>query len=311
MKATMKYRIGVVITTRYGRTSRMLIHAIRSVRRAAERNSFACVVVMYDTPIDASTAHIAQKVTRAVDVRVDILTSGINKGFAAAVNDGFMFLHAKYAPDWYVTLNDDAYVHKNFFSHLSKAMKPGVFDAVSCAVVTPEGNVESVGLKYFSTGLAFPRQKIIRPGDTQLVVGTCALFAKERVEKELMHHGYVFNPLFYIYAEDLELSLRILRDGGNIYISNTALVTHRGSQTSKRGSFFQLYHGYRNLILVVFLLWPLREILRKLPLLLIGQCYIIGMSIYKRYFLLYPKIWWWIIKYRLIIRWQRQQYAQK
>ncbi len=236
------------------------------------------------------------------------LVSGTNRGFSQAVNDGILYAQAKFDPDWYFILNDDAELHSNFFERLHDVLRRQDIDAVTCKVLTPRGEVESVGLRYLPTGLAFPRKTDISSKDKPIFSGTCVLLSRKRVEKELDRHGYVFNPLYFAYAEDLELSLRILHDGGNIFISNEALVTHEGSQTAKRGSYFQLYHGYRNLVLTVLLMWPRSAVLRHLPMLITGQIYIFGMSVYKGYWLLYPKLWWWIIKNWKSIMWQRNQY---
>lgn len=242
---------------------------------------------------------------------VKVLVNYKNKGFTGAVNDGIIYARAMAKPDWYLVLNDDAYLHQDFFQKLLPTLESVKYDAVSCKILTPRGDVESVGLRYFPTGLAFPRRKDVAQDEQSLFTGTCVLLSKSRVDKELSRHGYVFNPLFFAYAEDVELSLRILRDGGKIFMYNDSLVTHEGSLTAVRGSFFQLYYGYRNLLLVMLLLWPWKDFVIRLPFIFVGQLYIIVMSFYKGYFLLYPKIWLWIWRNRAAIQWQRKQYAKK
>lgn len=301
-------KISVIVPTLFPIREIRLRKVLFSVKLAAERISGLSnesVIVING----CSTAQIA-KVKFPKEFRYSMISSVENRGFAQSVNDGILHTRAS-KPDWYLILNDDAYLDEAYFLLIEHALRSKKIDAISEKIFSTSGKVESVGLRYFSTGLAFPRRENIYPDELSLFSGTCVMLSRTRVEKELLRNGYVFNPLFFAYAEDLELSLRIHRDGGGISINNEASVTHEGSQTAKRGSYFQLYHGYRNLVLVVLLLWNRNTILRRLPLLLIGQLYIIAMSIYKGYWLLYPKLWWWIVRHRSIIVWQRRMYGTK
>ncbi len=239
---------------------------------------------------------------------VETLFSAINKGFAQAVNDGISYARATRKHDWYFVLNDDALPSKQLIERLSAQLYVHQYDAISCKVLTRDKRVESVGLVYSPTGLAFPRTKDIQTGEVQIFTGTATLLSNKRVEKELLRWGYVFNPLFFAYAEDLELSLRILKDNGRIYISNEGLVMHSGSQTAHRGSYVQLYHGFRNFLLVICLFWSPSAIFFRLPFILAGQIYVIGMSMWKGYVFLYPKLWWWIFHNWKTLMWQRQMY---
>ena len=242
---------------------------------------------------------------------VSIVSTAINKGFAQAVNEGIIFVRAVASVDWYFVLNDDAYPSLQLISHLRKQLLSKQYDAISCKVLTSGNKVESVGLVYSPTGLAFPRRTDIRFENQAIFVGTAVFISKHRVEKEIGKHGYIFNPLFFAYAEDLELSLRIIKDKGAIYISNVPLVRHMGSQTAHRGSFFQLYHGYRNFTLTLILLWSSRDLIVRLPFVCIGQMYILAMSMFKGYFLLYPKMCWWIFRNWKSLLWQRRAYGYK
>ena len=239
---------------------------------------------------------------------VEVLFSGINKGFAQAVNDGICYARVIQKPDWYFVLNDDAIPSRRLINCLSMQLCVHQYDAISCKVLTRNKRIESVGLMYSPTGLAFPRRRDIHDEETPLFTGTATFLSSERVERELSRCGYIFNPLFFAYAEDLELSLRILRDNGKIFITNECLIEHMGSQTAHRGSYIQLYHGYRNFLVTMYLMWKSSAIVLRLPLILAGQVYVMAISIWKGYFLLYPKIWWWIIQNRKSIAWQKRLY---
>jgi GT2 family glycosyltransferase len=308
----MKLKIAVIIPTLYEEKKHHVMQkTLASVIKAAivaDIPGLFFVIAVNGAP--QVTVRNAPKMKRSLkdDTEQIFLYSGVNRGFSQAVNDGIMRARTQ-SPEWYLILNDDAFVSRQFFQKLHAFLTSRNYDAISCKVLTPQGRVESVGLKYYPVGVAFPRRKDIRKNDMHLFSGVCIFLSRRRIEKELANHGYVFNPLLFAYSEDLELSLRILRDGGTIHIANEPLVTHLGSQTAKRGSFFQLYHSYRNWIVVIFLHWSTREIISRLPFLVLGQLYVLGMCFYKRYWLLYPKIWWWIMRNKDVIFWQRRRYG--
>lgn len=306
-------RIAIIIPTQYTKTPKFLRRAISSVISAAKRDTSTRLkffIAVNGTPIDRIEL-VRRRPYVSGDAPLHIIESFENRGFCIAVNDAIYAARSSGVFDWFIIINDDAVMKKDFFIALHDALSSSVYDAVSCGVKTSRGVRESVGLRYTPVGLAFPRLRDIRPDERALFVGTCVCVSESRVTREIHQHGYLFNPIFFAYAEDLELSLRIHRDGGKIYISNRDLLVHTGSHTAGRGSYFQLYHGYRNLVLIMFLLWSVRDAVIRSPLILLGQVYILGMSIYKKYFLLVPAIWWWIFKNREVIFWQRRHYAQR
>lgn len=234
-------------------------------------------------------------------VRFDFLQNKKNLGYTGACNAGVNHVQRAWKPHWYLILNDDAFVHRNFFSSLLPLLKKKHCSAVSCKILKSDGSVESVGHRYFRTGLAFPRTRDLLPNEFTTFTGTCVFLSSETVRIMKNAYGHLFSPLFFAYAEDVELSLRILHTGGRICISNDGLVTHLGSRTAKRASFFQLYHGWRNLLLTVITTWPSSKILLNLLPLLLGQLYIVAFSFYKGYFFLYPKVLSFIWKRRSIL----------
>lgn len=307
-------RVTVIIPTVYSSDFTRLeqtIRAVESAKKQVRDVKLSIIIACNLAPEGIQENLLKDKLKRLCALPIAVVINYINKGFAPAVNDGILYARATVRPDWYLMLNDDAFLHENFFVRLLPQLRSGRYDAVCCGIQTPGGSIESVGLRYTSFGLAFPRRKPIEPAEPSLFSGTCVLLSGTRVEKELNRYGYVFNPLFFAYAEDLELSLRILDDKGRIYISNESLVTHFGSQTAVRGSYFQLFHGYRNLVLIVVLLWSWKDIIFRFPMLLVGQAYIIAMSLYKGYVLLYPKMWRWIIRNRHSIAYLRHYHYGK
>lgn len=298
--------VAVIIPTVYRPGLRMVRKTIEAVRRSGRQQndcSIHVVVTLNNAPADPLSPARSSLLPSS-----DVLANMHNRGFAQSVNDAIEYAGAKYHPDWYLVINDDAIVDNTFIARCVRDLKIKKYDAITCAIKRPDGSMESVGLRYDQTGLAFPRLTYLST-DTDMFTGAVVFLSSARVTKELQKHGFVFNPLFFAYAEDVELSQRIQRDGGYIHVIKEPLVTHLGSRTAIRGSRFQLYYGYRNLILTALLLWSIPQMIFRAPLFWSGQLYIVAMTVYKRYPFLYPRIWYGVWNLRKAILWQRRMYA--
>jgi GT2 family glycosyltransferase len=142
-------------------------------------------------------------------------------------------------------------------------------------------------------------------------VGTVFFVSRSAVEESIATFGWFLPEFFFAYAEDLELSIRLKRNKKTVYISPKVLVTHLGSVTAKRGSAFQLYWGFRNLLFVLFLHWPWQSILMWLPWLAAGQLFVLALLVSKGHWLVYPRIWWSVWKNRDMLRFYRTLYYEK
>lgn len=305
-------RVAIIIPTLYQPQPQNLLECLVSLEKAVKPAKNVLephfILVENHVPLSQDERSIERMMLNKTKIKPTVQANHINKGFTGAVNDGITYAQLRWAPDWYLVINDDAVVTPSFFRALFPLLQSGTNNLVSCKVIKPDGKVESVGLDCYPTGLAFPRTKDV--GETTAIpyCGTCFFLSKPTVEAQLNKYGYVLNPLYFAYAEDLELSLRILKDGGRIAISNTPLVVHQGSQTAKRGSWFQLYYGLRNWIFTIILLWPIRRILTHFPLLLLGQFYALLLTLRKGYIFLYPRIIWAVGRRMKILLYLRSRY---
>ncbi len=222
------------------------------------------------------------------------LQSRVNTGFTGAVNSAVL---ANYQQDydWFLVLNDDAVVKLDFFVSLTPLLRKKHYAVISCGVENESGHPESFGLIYHKNGLAFPltdSKKI----SNEFFCGTAFLVSKECVQTHIEREGYFFHPLYFAYAEDLELSIRMKQYGEKMFIYPKTLVVHKGSQTAKRGSEFQLYYSYRNVLLTIFFHWSLRQIIFRLPWIIMGQCYCFLVTLKNKRLKIYLRIVWYFIK---------------
>jgi len=300
--------IAVIVPTLYDHMdfAEKAVQSVERASRSVKNLRILCVLWINNFPANEDQDTYEHRLKKKFPFVHSCLFSTVNTGFSGAINSAIIYAHFALKPDWYCIFNDDALMKYDFFMKIKQYLG-GEYDGLSCKVIKPNGQVESVGLKYYPTGLAFPRTHDISEKDTPLLCGTCLLLSNNVISKLLNKEGYIFNPLFFAYAEDLELSLRMLSHGFRILVLNEPIVIHEGSKTATRGSKFQLYYSYRNILYIVILLWPIGRILVNFPHLLLGQLYIFLICLYKGYIFLFPRIWASVIRAAPVLLYFKKQ----
>ena len=79
-----------------------------------------------------------------------------------------------------------------------------------------------------------------------------------------------FDPMYFSYAEDLDLGWRARLNGFNAGYATNAIAYHKGSASTKKLSDFAVYHTYRNLLWTQFKNFPFLLFLWQLPWLFAG-----------------------------------------
>src|SRR5207247_7936005 len=87
----------------------------------------------------------------------------------------------------------------------------------------------------------------------------------------------LFDGEFFMYGEELDLSLRLRGRGFTIVYVPTAVVHHKGMQSIKRAShrpqLFQQYYCNRNRVKILATYYPPSVLLRSLPLVCLSLAY--------------------------------------
>lgn len=187
-----------------------------------------------------------------------------NKGFANTVNTGL-----KASPgDWTGTVNDDVILEKGWGANSVHDL-PKDAGSVNPLIYRSDGTIESAGITILTRGKAQPLTT--RPNKeitkTDATNGAAVIYSK----KALTMVG-LFDERFGSYLEDLDLSLRLLRNGFGNYISTRAQIVHLGQSTSKtvlgrRKKFLD----FKNWIFLILKNWSLRDILVNFPQILIER----------------------------------------
>lgn len=204
--------------------------------------------------------------------KVDLLRSESNLGFSGGNNLGIQHAIDTYDSDYYLLLNSDTVVHKNFLQELYEMVKadPKIGLAVSKiyfhrgfeyfedSYTEAEkhhvlwyvgGKVDWTNLLSYHIGIdEVDRGHFDRAAETDFATGCVMMISREVIERV----GRLDDRLF-LYYEDVDLSLRVRKAGLKVMYCPTSIVYHKiGRSSGGAGSPLQQYYQTRNRLFVTF-----------------------------------------------------------
>jgi len=165
-----------------------------------------------------------------------------NLGFARGMNLALEQAQQLDKWDYFLILNNDITAQPELVACLYKYMQTHT-DTALLGVKATTGNTCEGGLYYQRlTGLMCKNPVA---GSFQVATGHCLIIRATVIGK------YLFNPRYFMYGEDVELTWRLLQQQKNVHILPQPLLNHTPSQSSENGSLFYEYHvnrGHRLLV---------------------------------------------------------------
>lgn len=196
---------------------------------------------------------------RATGSGAKIIANDRNRGFGAAMNQGF---YASTAP-YLATLNDDAVADPKWLQTLVAAAEArpaaGMF---ASQVRLNERELDSAGMLIAADGSSKQRGHGEAPGDfatsgdALLPSGSAALY-----RRKMLDQIGLFDESFFLYCEDTDLGLRARRAGWECEYVAEAKVEHRYSHSAGRASLLKAYYVERNRIYTAIKNFPLTMLL--------------------------------------------------
>lgn len=200
-----------------------------------------------------------------------------NKGFSAGNNIGYHYA----SHELIVFLNQDTICHRNWLNGLVHPMLDDRRLAACVSNIIPIDPKKSMQIdrsspigKLFYCDLSpfgYGRYQVLRGKAFVriLLITGCSFIIRRETVNEL---GYLFDQRFWMYAEDTDLSLRILKSGKTVSAVRNSVVFHlHGSDFSleERG-FKKAYGAIHNRVLVFLKNMRLLEFLLFFPFLVVG-----------------------------------------
>lgn len=161
-----------------------------------------------------------------------------NLGFAGAANEGI----ARTRSPFVLLLNNDAVLAPDYVARITARLALDArLAAVQGLVLSADGaRIDTAGLEWNSRGEALPllggAPRDEAPAGVIEVAGvsaTAVLYRRDALEM-VASQGEVFEPSFFAYYEDVDLSLRLARAGWRFACEPAATARHEGSRTGAR-----------------------------------------------------------------------------
>jgi GT2 family glycosyltransferase len=239
------------------------------------------IIVVDNASVDGSPAAIA-----AGYPAVRLVHSPSNRGFAGGVNLGIEHANGNVI----ALLNSDARAEPQWLELLVAELLGNPLAAVVEGKIlrgaaTPEidqagalfnnlGNYWGRGYREHDRGQFDERCEVAG-------VTACAML----VRREALRGEPVFDERFFMYGEELDLTLRLRINGWSIRYVPDAVVHHGGMSSIKASMsdpwLFQQFHANRNRLAVVARYYPAGLIRRNLPLLLLSLAYVNAMFLVR------------------------------
>lgn len=224
----------------------------------------ATKIVVWDNSTDngESMAMISQAISSIENAghRITIIGKNINLGFSAGVNAAIAALDQQDAARFVLLINNDATINAVGLSSLYRALTSDSMNAIAAPKQLNSTNHFPSLLFYQPHLAALTKEKYC--DSLPFLSGCCLLLDLAKTGRKPL------DEQFFMYGEDIALSLRLQREGYRLAISDTAEVEHIGAASSKPGSAFYEYHVIRGHLLLtrmltdstikMIVLWPCR-----------------------------------------------------
>ena len=190
-------------------------------------------------------------------LKIHLVISPENVGFSAGNNLG---IHAakSISPDYFLFLNNDTIVQKDFLTHLRIALDRSprigfsvpliLFDEEPKRIWYAGGRIvfpffRKVHLYYRKLLDSVPEQNTC----TINYATGCCLFCS----RQCLETVGIWDENFFLYSEDVEFSLRVIQAGFEILYEPHAVVFHKVSASAQRTNLLSDTYSMRNRLYVI------------------------------------------------------------
>jgi len=185
---------------------------------------------------------------------VKVVELGKNYGFAEGNNKALNYAQREYL----IFVNTDTKAEAGWLKSLVRAADEHPQYQVLCSIQIPSQEKNRIRtLNAFGDSTPSPYESSSAVTDSVFAGGACFLTRRSWVQKL----GYLFDPYYVFYAEDVELSLRTVLLGGQIgYVRDSRIDHYIGGAglLPAKTSFY----ATRNLLLTYYKLFRLRNFFR-------------------------------------------------
>jgi len=240
------------------------------------------LIIVDNNSSDGSVEYIKENFPQAT-----LIENKENFGFAKGNNIGV----EKCNGEWIFFLNNDASLEENCLSILAehiKNRKPEqlVFAPIMLKSDSPQF-IDSAGDKIYPWGYAYTYKNALATLEDMEISSACCGAAVFNKELLLRLHG--FDEDFFLYYEDVDLSLRAKHLGAKMWLAAQAKVLHKGSATTGKKNALRLYYVDRNRFWTKLKNFPLITLIKYSPHSLISSILSLVLWTKRGFFLTWIK----------------------
>jgi hypothetical protein len=175
--------------------------------------------------------------------KIKIILNAKNSGFSGGNNLGMK--RDLFNADYFLLLNNDTIVEKNFLDWLIKDKKkliaPAIYDYFSRNELSKNDFPGKFNF-IMGGGMGHPvKESTLQRID--YASGCCWL-----IKKSIFKKTGGFNEKYFAYNEEIEWAYRLNKEGCEFYLNPKAIVWHKGARTSQKISGFKTKYLNRNII---------------------------------------------------------------
>ena len=193
-------------------------------------------ILVWDNSADGGVSAASLRALLAGLENFQLVESQANLGFAAGMNRALAWLANRESLGPVLLINNDATVVPGLRAALLAETETELAPTLVAPQITQAGSVQ--GWKFYQPWFGLVLDTPIW-GAVPYLSGCCLLVNRQDNSQPL------FDEAFFMYGEDVELSRRIIAQGGRLSLVPTTYVTHVGSAGSGVASPFYEYHAVR------------------------------------------------------------------
>ena len=277
----LNLRISIIFPSYNGED--YLIRNLDSIKRLNNLNEIELVII--DNNSNDSSIEIIESYKK--NIQIKLIKGNINLGFSKACNIGALNAEGEFI---FIT-NQDVVFSPEFFSKvidIYNNLKKEEEVILSPAIVFENHTIHYFGAKNHFLGFSYtpslgqklPKEKIVKL--TKRISGA-SLFIK----KSLFLEKGAFDSHFFMYYEDTDFSLRILRNGLKMYTTNDPFLIHQKEEWDISNFRYYLLERNRYLLLIK----NVNNLKKLFPFLLITEIILIFHSVLIKKFKLRLKLY--------------------
>ncbi len=233
------------------------------------------VILVDNGSTDNSVSIFRQFFSHYPKIDTTVIQNDFNLGFATAVNQGILAAKS----DYVALVNNDLSFHPDWLKILLPLLTPdSPYSVWSGTVADKPGRfIESQGLEFFWQGKCLNihngkplSSSIVAHRSSPYSVWGANAAATIYRRQTLLDIG-LFDPHFFAYEEDVDLSFRLWRRGFQTLLVPSAITYHLGGGTSRQMSNFRQKMDLKNWHLLILKNYSLTELIRHFPAIFIER----------------------------------------